>query len=124
MFSYYQIHPSSINKTDGTSSLEDGVTADTRSNIVTWQPRLFSKLIHGIKIFQKGRPKAPPNGFISSFWVMLATIGIFGILVGLKCSHILDSKNPTLTLASKGDKTFILPSERSCGLPIIAFRGR
>jgi hypothetical protein len=29
-----------------------------------------------------------------------------------------------LTLASKGDKTFILPSERSCGLPIIAFRGR
>ncbi len=41
MFSYYQIHPSSINKTDGNSSSEDGVTADTKSNIVTWQPIFF-----------------------------------------------------------------------------------
>ena len=30
MFSYYQIHPTSINKTDGTPSSEDGVTADTK----------------------------------------------------------------------------------------------
>jgi hypothetical protein len=42
---------------------------------------------------------------------MLATIGIFGILVGIKCSHISNSKTPNLTLASKGDMTFILPSE-------------
>ena len=38
-------------------------------------------------------------------------IGIFGILVGIKCSHILNSKTPNLTLASEGDTTFILPSE-------------
>ncbi len=42
---------------------------------------------------------------------MLATIGIFGILVGFKCSHILGSNLPTLPFASEGDNTFILPSE-------------
>ena len=51
---------------------------------------------------------APPNGWISSFLVMLTMIGIFGVLVGMKCSHIFNS---TLILPSKGDKTFILPSE-------------
>jgi hypothetical protein len=40
--------------------------------------------------------------------VMLSMIGIFGILVGIKCSHILNSR---LILPSEGDKTFILPSE-------------
>jgi len=39
---------------------------------------------------------------------MLSMIGIFGILVGIKCSHILNSR---LILPSEGDKTFILPSE-------------
>ena len=111
MLSYYQIHLLSINKTDGNSSLEDGVTSDIKSDIVTRQPRLFSKLLHGIKIFRKARPKGPPNGLISSFLVMLATIGIFRILIGIKCSHILDSKLPTLTLASEGDMTFMLSSE-------------
>ena len=108
MFSYYQIHPSSINKTDGNSSSEDGVTADTKSSTANWTPRLASKLLSGIKIFRKARPNAPPNGWISSFLVMLTMIGIFGVLVGIKCSHILDS---TLILPSEGDKTFILPSE-------------
>ena len=108
MFSYYQIHPSSINKTDGNSSSEDGVTADTKSSTANWTPRLASKLLSGIKIFRKARPNAPPNGWISSFLVMLTMIGIFGVLVGMKCSHILDS---TLILPSEGDKTFILPSE-------------
>ncbi len=32
MFSYYQIHPTSINKTDGKSSSEDGITADISSS--------------------------------------------------------------------------------------------
>jgi hypothetical protein len=48
---------------------------------------------------------------ISRFLVMLATIRIFGILVGFKCSHILGSNLPTLLFASEGDNTFILPSE-------------
>ena len=111
MYSYYQIHPSSINKTNGGPSSEDGVTADVKSNAMTWYPQLASRLFSGIKIFQKARPKAPPNGWISSFLVMLTTIGIIGILVGIKCSCILESKTPTLTLASKGDTTFISSSK-------------
>jgi hypothetical protein len=111
MYSYYQIHPSSINKTNGGSSLEDGVTADVKSNTMTWNPRLASKLLSGIKILRKARPKAPPNGFISSFLVMLTTIGIIGILVGIKCSHILKANTPTLTLASEGNTTFMSSSE-------------
>jgi hypothetical protein len=111
MFSYYRIHPSSINKTNGNSSSEDGVTADIRSNILTWHPRPASKLLSGVKIFRKARPKGPPNRLISSFLVMLATIGIFGILVGIKCSHILNSKTSNLTLASKGNMIFISPSK-------------
>lgn len=49
MFLYYQIYPSSINKTDGNSSSEDGVTADTKFHTVNWQPRLFSKLLRFFK---------------------------------------------------------------------------
>jgi hypothetical protein len=125
MFSYYQIHPSSINKTNGNSSSEDGVTADTKSNIVTWQPRIFSTLEKGLKIFRKARPRAPQEGLISRFLVMLATIGIFGILIGFKCSHILGSNLPTLSfassegvadcisLSSKGDDTALYTTKES-----------
>ena len=94
MFSFYQIHPSSINKTDGNSSSEDGVTADTKSHSVNWNLRLTSKLFSGIKIFWKAPPNAP-----------LTMIGIFGILVGIKCSHILDLK---LTFAFEEETTSIL----------------
>ncbi len=51
MFSYYQIHPSSIPKTNRGSSLEDGITADVNSNTMTLHPRLTSNLLSGIKIF-------------------------------------------------------------------------
>ncbi len=107
MFSYYQIHPLSIPKTNGGSSSEDGITADVNSNTMALHPRLTSNLLSGIKIFQKVRPKTPPNGLISSFLVKLTTIGIIAILAGIKCFHILESKTSTLTLASKGDATFM-----------------
>ena len=42
---------------------------------------------------------------------MLTTIGIIGILVGTKCSHIMESETPTLTLASEGDTTFMSSSK-------------
>jgi hypothetical protein len=35
--------------------------------------------------------------------VLLSTIGILGFLTGSKCHHILNSRNSTLSLASKGD---------------------
>jgi hypothetical protein len=106
MFSYYQIHPTSINKTDGTPSSEDGVRADT--NIITnsWNLQSTSWCIKSI---QKARPTTPPNGFISAFLVMLTTIGILGILTGLKCHHILTSTTPILSLASEGAATPCIP---------------
>ncbi len=51
MYSYYWIHPSSITKTKGGSSSEDGVTADVKSNTVTWHSQITSTLLSGIKIF-------------------------------------------------------------------------
>ncbi len=51
MFSYYQIHPSSINKNNRGSSSEDGVTANVKSNTMKWHPRLALNLLSGLKIF-------------------------------------------------------------------------
>ena len=123
MYSYYQIHSLNINKTNGGSSLEDGVTADVKSNIMTWHPRHASKRLSGIEIFLKARPKASPNGLISSFLVMLTTIGIIGILVGIKCSHIMKLKTPTLTLASKGDTTLMSSSEGVADCMLLSSEG-
>ncbi len=110
MFSYYQIHPTSINKTDGSSSSKDGVTANVRSKINSWQPQFASSLLSGIKIIQKAWPKQPPCGLISSFLVLLTTIGIIMTLSGMKCLEIkalsTASEGATsITPCSKGDNT-------------------
>jgi hypothetical protein len=97
MFSYYQIHPTSINRTDGSSSSKDGVTADVRSKINSWQPQFASSLLSGIKIIQKAQPKQPPCELISSFIVLLTTIGIIMTLTGMKCLEI-----KALSTASEG----------------------
>ena len=102
MFSYNQIHPTSINKTNGAPSSKDGVTADVKTNAKSWSPRFTSSFSSGIKTIQKARPKTPPNGFISFFLVLLMTIGILTILTWIRCHHILNSWNSTLSLASKG----------------------
>ena len=99
LFSYYQIHPTRINKTDGTPSSENGVTADTKIIATTWNPRFPSQCIKSI---QRGQPTTPPNEFISAFLVMLMTIGIQATLTGIKCHHILNSAIPTLSLPSEG----------------------
>jgi hypothetical protein len=88
--------------------LEDEVTADVKSNTMSWQPRFNSYFLSGIKIIQKAWPKTPLNGLISSFLVLLTMIRIITILAGIKCSHILELKASTLTLASKG-ATGIIP---------------
>ncbi len=110
MFSYYQIHPTSINKTDGSSSSKDGVTADVRSKINSWQPRFASLLLSGIKIIWKACPKQPPRGLISSSLVLLTTIGFIMTLTGMKCLEIkvlsTASEGATsITPCSKGDNT-------------------
>jgi hypothetical protein len=119
MFSYYQIHPTSITKTNGAPSSEDRVTADIKSDTMSWSPRFTSTFLSGLKIIRKMRPRTPPNIIISSFLVLLATIEIITILAGIKCCHIFYSKNSTFTLSSEGATNIITASQGvvDCILP-------
>jgi hypothetical protein len=119
MFSYYQIHPTSITKTNGAPSSEDGVTVNIKSDTMSWSPRFTSTFLSGLKIIRKTRPRTPPNGLISSFLVLIMTIGIITIRAGIKCCHIFDSKNSTFTLSSAGATNLITASEgvADCILP-------
>jgi hypothetical protein len=85
MFSYYPIYPTSINRTAGGPSSEDGVTAnvsETTSHQSIWSGHF---LFSGIKLLCKTRPKTPQRGFISSWFLFIITIGIFGILSIIAC---------------------------------------
>jgi hypothetical protein len=109
MFSFYQIHPTSINKTNGASSSEDGVTADVNTTTNSWKQCGISRFLPTLRIIRKAWPRNLPNGCILSFLVLLATIGIIVILTGMKCHHILNSEP---SAASKGVADCIsLPSE-------------
>jgi hypothetical protein len=88
MFSYYQIHPTGINKTAGGPSSEDGVTASVSETTSHQSIRSGYFLSFGIKLLCKGRPKHPQRGFISSFLIFITTIGIFGILSIIACHQI------------------------------------
>ncbi len=102
ILSSYQIHPSSINKTAGGSSSEDGVSSDVKSTTMSWHTRLTTIQLSGAKVFQQMRPKIPPNGIISSFLVLLSTIGIVAILLTVKFNYILILRDSTLSLPSEG----------------------
>jgi hypothetical protein len=80
MFSFYQIHPTSINKTNGASSSEDGATADVNTTNNSWKQRGIFRSLTTLKIIGKAQPRNPSNGCILSFLVLLATIGIIGEL--------------------------------------------
>ncbi len=82
LFSYYQIHPTSINKTNGVSSSKDGVTADVQNHSYSWKSRIASSFLFKTMTLRKKWLQMPPNGFISSFLVLLTTIGILTILTG------------------------------------------
>jgi hypothetical protein len=88
MFSYYQIHPTSINKTDGGPSSEDGVTAKVSKATHSQSIRNGSCLSLGAKLLHKARPKTPHCGLISLFLVLFSTLGILGILSAMACHRI------------------------------------
>ncbi len=79
MFSFYQIHPRSINKTDGNSSSKDGVTADTNASTNTTSSHWTSSFLSGVKLLRRGCPKRPTNGTISAFLIFILAIEIFKI---------------------------------------------
>jgi hypothetical protein len=103
MFSYYQIHPTSINKTDGKSSSEDGITADISSSTNSIGSYWNSPFLSGAKMIRKGRPKQPTNRIISAFLIFMTVIGIFSILTGMTCRNILAMNQRSISLPSEGD---------------------
>ncbi len=108
LFSCYQIHPISINKTNGASSSKDDVTADVQNHSHSWKSRIASSFLFKTKTLRKKQSLMPPNRSISSFLVLLTTIGILKILTGAKCHHILSSNQWALSLpVSKGVATNI-----------------
>ncbi len=131
MFSFYQIHPTSINKTNGASSSEDGVTTDVNTTTNSWKQSGISIFLPTLKIIGKAWPRNPPNRFISSFLVLLATIRIIAILTGMRCYHILNlapsaaSKGVAdrISLSSKGDENFNCWSMHSKGDYSFHFKG-
>jgi hypothetical protein len=88
MFSFYQIHSTSINKTAGGPSSEDGVTAKV-SKITSHQSvQHGSCLSIGAKLLHKARPKTPHHGLISSLLILISKLGIFGILSIMACHQL------------------------------------
>jgi hypothetical protein len=103
MFSFYQIHPTSINKTNGRSSSEDGVTADTSSSTSSSGSYWTSSFLSGTRLLRRGHPKRPTNGIMSAFLIFMTVIGIFSIMTGMTCRNILATNQRPISLPSEGD---------------------
>jgi hypothetical protein len=88
IFSCYQIHQTSINKTAGGPSSEDGVTATVSETTSYHSIQMGSCLSFGAKLLCKARPKTPHKGFISSALVLFSTLGILGILSIMACHRL------------------------------------
>jgi hypothetical protein len=88
MFSYYQIHHTSINKTAGGPSSEDGVTAKVSEATCYHSIQTGSCLSFGVKLLRKACPKTAHRRFISSFLVLISTLGIIGILSFMACHRL------------------------------------
>jgi hypothetical protein len=67
----------SINKTDGNSSSEDGVTAGMNATTNLTNSHWISSFLSGATLLQRGRPKIPTNEIILAFLVFITVIGIF-----------------------------------------------
>ncbi len=74
------------------------MTADVQNHSYSWKSQIASSFLFKTKTLRKKQSRMPPNGFISSFLVLLTTIGILTILNGAKCHHILSSDQQALLL--------------------------
>jgi hypothetical protein len=68
MFSFDQIHPTSINKTDGGPSSKDGVTNKVSVTTHSISVHHRSHLSLGVKLLCKLHPKVPPQALYLHFW--------------------------------------------------------
>jgi hypothetical protein len=103
MFSFYQIHPKSTNKTDGGPSSKDGITNKVSVTTRSISIHHRSHLSLGVKLLRKLRPKVPPQGIISSFLVFLSTLGILAILSAIACHRLYLVRHQPTMQASEGE---------------------
>jgi hypothetical protein len=103
IFSFYQIHPTSTNKTNGRSSSENGVTADTSSSTSSSGSYWTSSFLSRTRLLRRGHPKRPTDGIISAFLIFMTVIGIFSIMTGMTCCNISATNQRPISLPSKGD---------------------
>ncbi len=68
MFSFYQIHPMSINKTNSASSSEDGVTADVNTTTNSWKQRGILRSLPTLKIMERHNLEIHPIDVSCHFW--------------------------------------------------------
>jgi hypothetical protein len=131
IFSCYQIHPTSINKTAGGPSSEDGVTATVSETISYHSIQMGSCLSIGAKLLRKAWPKTPHCRFISSILVLISTLGILGILSFMACHQLyvhgsssegvkrsLGDSLQGITSASEGDSFGISEGANAFGFTI------
>jgi hypothetical protein len=116
IFSCYQIHPTSINKTAGGPSSEDGVTAAVSETTSYHSIRMGSCLSFGAKLLRKARPKTPHKGFISSILVLVSTLGILGILSFMAC-HRLYVHGSSSEGGVHSKESLVLPRETALAFP-------
>jgi hypothetical protein len=92
----------SINKTNGQPSSEDGFTNKVSETTQSLSAYHRSHLSLGAKILCKLCPTVPPQGIISSFLVLLSTMGILTVLLAIACHQLCLVQNQPIMQASKG----------------------
>jgi hypothetical protein len=129
MFSHYQIHSTSIDKTAGGASSEDGVSAKVSESTNHQSIQHGSCFSFGAKLLGKSRPKTSRCGLIPLFLVLLSTLGIFGILSIMACHQLCVHNQPSKggisnasiqgnPAASKGDTSIFSALEGDVSLGI------
>ena len=78
MFSYYQMDRENINRCQtGSPRCDNDATKDATESASAFTEYYASTYFSATKIFCLKRPKEPPDGYIASLMVLIATIAIF-----------------------------------------------
>jgi hypothetical protein len=101
MFPFYQIHLTSINKTDGGPSPKDGVINKVSETTRSISVHHRSHLSLGAKLLHKLHPKVPPQGIISLFLVFLSSLGILAILSAIARQQLYLVRHQPIMQASR-----------------------
>ncbi len=121
MFSYYQIHPSSVNRTNGNPSSEDGVTANIRCDLAS---KTCFKTIIWSQDFLKGTAQGTTKQIdLFLFSYVSYNRDIWNSSWDQVLSHF-EFKDSQIDTCFRGRHDFHIAFQGSCGLHIVVFQGR